>query len=564
MDAKTFIESFIETPRKSYLDSCTKETLLEIASHYRVPISDKERKLKERFKLFLIEALREQGVLLEEPGPKPASVVEHETVGLTFEQRRELLQLQIEQEKLRWNSENSRIALEKAKLDLELRRLDLIKDGKLGMGGSKEVSSSLHLVPQFNDQDPDVFFTLFERVADTSNWADEHRCLLLQCVLQGKAQEAYSSLPSGDSKVYSRVKAAVLRAYELVPEAYRLRFWQAKKEVGQTHLELARELRKHFTRWCSASEVKTFDDLSDLMLVEQFKSVVPERVATYISELKAKTPEKAVELADEFTLIHKGSLQSVGNTGVNIAQGGNRPFPVPSALLQNLASDVCNYCHEIGHWKVDCPAVKKRPTRSIKYVKPNALVGPFHSIESAKHSLVEGRGVANAKDCLLSYLPFITDGCVFFPGQPTVPVKILRDTGAVDSFILQSVLPFNEQSYTGESVLIRGIGLNTVSVPLHRLHIQSDFVQGEVIIGVRPALPVEGVHVILGNGIAGCRVWGDVPAPVVCDSPIAADCVPSTELNSSCAVTRSRSAAEPGVPVDGRGGRALKGMCRHI
>ncbi|KAL2076336.1 hypothetical protein ACEWY4_028068 [Coilia grayii] len=480
MDVKTFIESFIETPRESSLDSCTKETLLEIASHYKVPIPDKKRKLKERIKLFLTEALREQWVLLEEPGPKPASVEKHETVGLTFEQRRELLQLQIEQEKLRWNSENSHIALEKAKLDLELRRLDLIKDGKLGMGGSKEVSSSLRLVPQFNDQDPDVFFTLFERVADTSNWADEHRCLLPQCVLQGKAQEAYSSLPSGDSKVYSKVKAAVLRAYELlVPEAYRLRFRQAKKEVGQTHLESARELRKHFTRWCSASK----DDLSDLMLVEQIKSVVPECVATYISELKAKTPEKTAELADEFILIHKGSLQSVGNTGVNIAQGGNRPFPVPSASLQNLASDVCNYCHEIGHWKGDCPALKKRPTRSsYKYVKLNALAGPFHFIESAKHSLVEGRGVANAEDCLLSYLPFITDGCVFFPGQPAVPVKILRNTGAVDSFILQSVLPFNE-SYTAENILIRGIGLNTVSVPLHRLHIQSDFVQGEVIIG---------------------------------------------------------------------------------
>ena len=39
---------------------------------------------------------------------------------------------------------------------------------------------------------------------------------MLQCVLTGKAQEAYSAL--GVS--YDKVKMAVLQIYELVPEAY--------------------------------------------------------------------------------------------------------------------------------------------------------------------------------------------------------------------------------------------------------------------------------------------------------------------------------------------------------
>lgn len=59
----------------------------------------------------------------------------------------------------------------------------------------------------------------------------------------------------------------------------------------------------------------------------------------------------------------------------------------------------------------------------------------------------------------------------------------------------------------GVSVLIRGMGLNTLSVPLHRVNIKSDLVQEEVVLGVRPALPVEGEQVILGNGLAGERVW---------------------------------------------------------
>ncbi len=61
---------------------------------------------------------------------------------------------------------------------------------------------------------------------------------------------------------------------------------------------------------------------------------------------------------------------------------------------------------------------------------------------------------------LSSYSPFITEGRVSLVGEKEIPVKILRDTGSMDSFILESVLPFSSQSHTGESVLIRGIGLN--------------------------------------------------------------------------------------------------------
>lgn len=64
----------------------------------------------------------------------------------------------------------------------------------------------------------------------------------------------------------------------------------------------------------------------------------------------------------------------------------------------------------------------------------------------------------------------------------------------MDSFILTSVLPFSSQSHTGENVLIRGIWMNVLSVPLHVVNLQSDLIQGKDVLGVRPALPVEGVH----------------------------------------------------------------------
>lgn len=112
--------------------------------------------------------------------------------------------------------------------------------------------------------------------------------------------------------------------------------------------------------------------------------------------------------------------------------------------------------------------------------------------------------------------PFITYGHVSMIGtEIKIPVTILRDTGASESFILQDVLPFSFLSDTGTSVLVRGIGLDVMSVPLHRVMLSSELVSGEVVIGVRPSLPVDGVDIIMGNNLAGGRVWPDTFSPPV-------------------------------------------------
>ena len=51
------------------------------------------------------------------------------------------------------------------------------------------------------------------------------------------------------------------------------------------------------------------------------------------------------------------------------------------------------------------------------------------------------------------------------------------------------------------------MGIVPFSVPLHRLVLNCGLAQGEVSVGVRPQFPVKGVHMILGNDLAGDRVW---------------------------------------------------------
>lgn len=83
-----------------------------------------------------------------------------------------------------------------------------------------DVSRHIALVPPFRESEVDSYFKAFERIAATLKWPKEVWSLLLQCKLVGKAQEVCASLSIDESLDYYTVKATVLRAYELVPEAY--------------------------------------------------------------------------------------------------------------------------------------------------------------------------------------------------------------------------------------------------------------------------------------------------------------------------------------------------------
>lgn len=105
----------------------------------------------------------------------------------------------------------------------------------------------------------------------------------------------------------------------------------------------------------------------------------------------------------------------------------------------------------------------------------------------------------------VNYAPFITEGFVSLVcNTQKVPIKI--DTGASESLVLQ-FSSFSSDSNTGSCVLIRGIKLQPFFVALHKPELYSGLVTKETTMAVCPALPIEGVDVILGNNLASGCVW---------------------------------------------------------
>ena len=144
------------------------------------------------------------------------------------------------------------------------------------------------------------------------------------------------------------------------------------------------------------------------------------------------------------------------------------------------------------------------------------------------------------------FQPFVYDARVSLSITPlqAIPIKILRDTGALQSLILTNTLPFSTQSYSGKNVLIKGVHSSEYSpIPLHNIKLHSDLVSGDVVIGIIDSLPFGGIQLILGNDRAGDKVTVN---PVLSNRPCT-ECIPVTaeqeilDLYPSCTVTRAMS-----------------------
>ena len=55
-----------------------------------------------------------------------------------------------------------------------------------------------------------------------------------------------------------------------------------------------------------------------------------------------------------------------------------------------------------------------------------------------------------------------------------------------------------------------------MNLPLHNIFLYSELVTGPVAVGIRSSLPFDGIHLLLGNDLAGAKV---VEYTLVSDKP---------------------------------------------
>ena len=323
-----------------------------------------------------------------------------------------------------------------------------------------DVTKHIGLVPPFQEKEVDKYFLHFEKVAENLNWPKEHWTLLLQSVLIGRAREIYIQLGVEQSQHYETVKELILKGYELVPEAYRQKFRNCKKDSNQTHVEFARNKEQLFDRWCCSKKIdKNYDKLRQLMLVEEFKRCIQSDVKTFLDEKQVETLEEAARLADDYYLTHKVSFiakpkptsshpqnKYMSGNSSGMPSQSNTPKPNSTSETKSqypLSRPTCNYCKKPGHLVSECLKLKRKLERHE--AKPTGLTTlrprPQSSIKTNTIDIVTK---PKSDSTMEIFEPFMLNGFVSLSGDncPPTPIKILRDTGASQSLILADILPF--------------------------------------------------------------------------------------------------------------------------
>ena len=317
--------------------------------------------------------------------------------------------------------------------------------------------------------------------------------MLLQTVLTGKAQRAYATLPTENCADYDLVKAAVLKSFELVPEAYRQKFRTQRKTENQSYVEFLREKENALDKWCDSKRIDgDAEKLRQLILAEEFLNCVPEEVRVHLSERKTDVTYEMAALADEYILTHRKTKEKT-YTGSRVKykaelspEGGpkeenRRTFQSSSRTV------VCYKCGKAGDIAIRCQLGKGPERNQTQPRKP--------------------QGAVTTARVDKSYRPWTKKGMIRGPHGGPVEVSILRDTGASQSLLLRNKLPKGVIEATRETVMIEGIGGKRVKIPLCKITLKSQWKNGPIKVGVVDKLPMKGISLILGNEIEtkGCH-----------------------------------------------------------
>lgn len=223
-----------------------------------------------------------------------------------------------------------------------------------------------------------------------------------------------------------------------------------------------------------------------MILEVEFKRSIPGEIKLYLDEREVNTLIRAATLADNYSLTHHNqSYQGPGRKYTTVSDQGDRltneqnsqssksfqgrgsgkessgktPKPGKASSPQGHPNIKYRYCKQRVHIISQCPKLLSK----TKAQKESSLL--VSSLEDRDPTLVKGTPIKESHSD--SFEPFIPEGLVSFTENSHVSysVRILRDTGASHSVIVKESIPFIEDSYTGQNVLLQGM-CGTVNLPL--------------------------------------------------------------------------------------------------
>src|SRR5664279_2095115 len=496
---------------------------------------------------------------------------------IRFEQRKidseiEQRKMEIEQRKI-----DAEIRMAELKMNVEIRKYELDKAKSASSesvdsipsehGATAAAAAGSHgdskyridvltkLVPRQDPNDVHLFFTTFERAVELNKIPRDRWPAIIHAIVFGKAQRVLAALTLEEVQNYDTLKATLLNAFDVCAEVFRKRFRNLTKNYNETYIEFSFKIQEEFERWLLKAEIRDFEALQQLFLLERFNQIIADDsdLVMWMLNKTPKTLSEAARVADEFSTLRRVSKNTYKKQYNNSSESRsveNKTTNESPTVMQNSTNEktetnnsswgndrqnkfggfaksnksfhvpvvTCAYCKKSGHVIGNCFKLRNRRegnqrfgnrgNNQSSYHADNCLVSTLN-FEKRLNDLVDSR-----------YRPHCFEVTVIRPDKTEVSLTCLRDTAALQSLIRDIDVDETTISFvdTREFRQICGIGGTRISVPLVQIDLRAESVSGSFDLGVCNNLP-SGVDLLAGNDLF---VIDDVNTCVVTRSQTAA------------------------------------------
>ncbi|GFX27126.1 SCAN box domain-containing protein [Trichonephila clavipes] len=342
---------------------------------------------------------------------------------------------------------------EKEREERKLRKLELSQQNQPlndESGRRVEIGPKIQLTQittKFDEKHDEISLYLinFERKAELAQVPKKDWVAYLLAVLPAELSNMLAREPTERANNYDIVK-------DLILKRYRLR--TAKK-------------------WIAELQVKTFEQLKDLLITEQLKIRVPAEVREHFLDdwIKSKTPYELAEKLDEYESIKQSFRRNIPKKNSYKFQGGvnysgARPKETPKDFKSKFQIKK-EPVHEKNHEK---DFEKRRQLRCYECGSYSHLRPQCDKLKKNYETVASNETVRNGTDVLAPYTSLGTVNGIEMP--------ILRDTGATLDLIFKKYV--KPSMFINETVWIR-TPLEETAVCLPMAEVELDCVFGHVI-----------------------------------------------------------------------------------
>lgn len=284
----------------------------------------------------------------------------------------------------------SELRLEEAKertraleIELELARLGVHRaaEGRPAMTGERETQNDLKhfskilsgVIRRFpSEAEVPVWF---EAVETTFKTYGVPRAIWGQLVFPHVVERVRylaTRLSAAELNDYDRVKDTVLEELQLAPGEYLKRFLSAAKGKEEAWMPFATRLRSYLHFYVEAREIKTKDDLIDLLVADQVKARMTPEALSYVTLKEDTNWHRAHELARLMRVfeqaegrgaaskkvdakVQQSSPRDEGKTKSGSTFGSTKFTRGPAGGPNSDRRRGCFGCGSLGHQRANCP-----------------------------------------------------------------------------------------------------------------------------------------------------------------------------------------------------------------